>query len=112
MDTGCTPCIERLPSCVELPNGRHGFPGQLWSSKFILCHLNRTIDIGDCPDGQKFDPHGRFCITPTVNVGMFDLICLLQAEYFVLEGFSFQFSCFKECMLYAAYCMRLCLILL
>lgn len=66
LDNKCEPCIERLPSCVGLSDGRHAFAGQLWTPKFILCHRNRTIEVTDCPDNKKFDPDQRFCVNPTI----------------------------------------------
>ena len=38
----CTPCPERLPSCVGLPDGRHSYPGRMWQSYFIVCYKHRT----------------------------------------------------------------------
>ncbi|XP_071175832.1 uncharacterized protein [Mytilus edulis] len=72
LDNKCEPCIERLPSCVGLSDGRHAFAGQLWTPKFILCHRNRTIEVTDCPDNKKFDPDQRFCVNPTIVGNVFD----------------------------------------
>lgn len=55
----CIPCSERLPSCVGLSNGYHGFLMQ-WSSKYFQCYKNRTINVLNCKG--YFDPNAKKCV--------------------------------------------------
>ncbi|XP_062614311.1 uncharacterized protein LOC134276045 [Saccostrea cucullata] len=59
-DSSCLPCTQRLPSCVGLDDGYHGFFGQEWYSKYFQCYKNRTIDILNC--NGYFDPSAKKCV--------------------------------------------------
>lgn len=56
----CTPCPERLPSCVGLPDGDNVFAGKIWSQHYVVCYKNRTKTIKQCSSGF-FDPQNRKC---------------------------------------------------
>ena len=55
----CTPCQERLPSCVLLSDGRHCYPGRMWLSDFIVCYKHRTT-VERC-EGRIFNPNSLNC---------------------------------------------------
>ena len=55
----CIPCEERLPSCVHLSDGRHGYPGRMWQSYYIICYKHRTT-VERCEYGI-FDPNSLSC---------------------------------------------------
>ena len=56
----CKPCNERLPSCVDLPNGNNAISGRLWTAKYVVCLQNRTLELKRCAKGL-FDPNTRAC---------------------------------------------------
>ncbi|XP_052252894.1 uncharacterized protein LOC127859481 isoform X5 [Dreissena polymorpha] len=60
----CVPCNQRLPSCVNLPDGNHAFPGREGTSSYITCLKGRTMSMGQCPYGV-FDQYREICSTPT-----------------------------------------------
>ncbi|KAL4228860.1 hypothetical protein ACF0H5_011900 [Mactra antiquata] len=72
--TGCTPCPDRLPSCVTQSDGDQVFPNKLWSEFFIHCYKNRTLGVDKCPSGAVFDPNTRKCTTK-INKANIDSYC-------------------------------------
>ncbi|XP_062614312.1 uncharacterized protein LOC134276046 [Saccostrea cucullata] len=60
----CIPCLERLPSCVGVPDGPHAYPNRIWTYWYILCDRNRTIEIRKCQHEQVFDPKFKQCVSP------------------------------------------------
>lgn len=59
-DSSCIPCPERLPSCVSLSDGYHGFQMIQWSSNYFQCYKNRTINVLNCKG--YFDPVAKKCV--------------------------------------------------
>lgn len=57
----CEPCVERLPSCVGLPDGNNTFPGRANSPYYITCYLNRTILVRTCVEGI-YNADTRVCM--------------------------------------------------
>ena len=57
----CTPCADRLPSCVGLQNGDHPITFMLWTSTYAKCYRNRTMAIEHCANGY-FHPRQRQCL--------------------------------------------------
>ena len=68
----CTPCQERLPSCVLLLDGRHIYPGRMWQSDFIVCYKHRTT-VERCENGifnpviLRCEMHSTYTHSPTVT---------------------------------------------
>ena len=58
--TSCKPCLERLPSCVGLPNGLNAATGQYWKPMYIECYKSRTISVNQC-NALFFHPMTRTC---------------------------------------------------
>ena len=66
---GCTPCPQRLFSCIGLPDGHNAIEGKQWTPDYITCHRNRTMSTDKCNQGV-FDPNKRQCeIPPTSGPG-------------------------------------------
>lgn len=63
--TSCTPCPERLPTCVGFSNGLQPHPSNLWTTLYIICDRNRTIHIERCQEGQIFHPDLKQCVNPS-----------------------------------------------
>lgn len=61
-DISCLPCPERLPSCVGLGDGPQPFTGQEWTSSYVVCLQNRTIDVRHCSQSSIFNPDTHQCI--------------------------------------------------
>ena len=55
----CTPCPERLPSCIGLTDGHHLFPGRTWMKDYIVCYKERTT-VRKCDMGY-FNPRLHQC---------------------------------------------------
>ncbi|VDI54945.1 Hypothetical predicted protein, partial [Mytilus galloprovincialis] len=64
----CTPCPERLPSCIGQTDGHHMFPGRSWLKDYIVCMKERTV-VQKCNSGY-FNPRLHQC---TDNVGVTDI---------------------------------------
>lgn len=56
----CTPCPERLPSCVGLPDGNNAFPTRPRSQYYVKCFQNRTVAVEVC-QVSLFDTTIREC---------------------------------------------------
>ena len=56
----CTPCPERLPSCIGLPDGNNPFPTRPSSQYYVKCFQNRTVAVEVC-QVSLFDPVTREC---------------------------------------------------
>lgn len=56
----CTPCPERLPSCIGLPDGNNAFPSRPSSQYYVKCFKNRTVAVEVC-QVSLFDPGTREC---------------------------------------------------
>ena len=59
-NTTCKRCNERLPSCVGLADGNNAMPLKLWTSSYVVCLKNRSIEIKRCKKGL-FDPNMKAC---------------------------------------------------
>ncbi|KAK3095139.1 hypothetical protein FSP39_010723 [Pinctada imbricata] len=58
--TDCTPCEDRLPSCIGLPDDNNRFPGRPVSEYYIKCFRNRTVSVEAC-QVSKYDRTTREC---------------------------------------------------
>lgn len=67
----CAPCPERLPSCIGLSDGLQPFTGLEWTSSYIVCLQNRTMDIRRCPQRAIFNPQTHQCINKIDQSMMF-----------------------------------------
>lgn len=56
----CTPCPERLPSCIGLPDGNNPFPTRPNSQYYVKCFQNRTVAVEVC-QVSLFEPSTREC---------------------------------------------------
>nr|XP_022322146.1 uncharacterized protein LOC111123822 isoform X3 [Crassostrea virginica] len=72
--TSCTPCPERLPTCVGFSNGLQPHPSNLWTTLYIICDRNRTIHIERCQEGQIFHPDLKQCVNPSA-IGQINVVC-------------------------------------
>ena len=61
-DPNCAPCIERLPSCIGLPDGNNPVLNRTWLAEYIYCYKERTLDVRTCPSGSVFDPYRKQCV--------------------------------------------------
>ncbi|XP_062578131.1 uncharacterized protein LOC134240032, partial [Saccostrea cucullata] len=61
-DMSCKPCSERLPSCVGRNDGAQSFFGREWTSSYVICLQNRTIDIHHCTQTAIFNPQIHQCV--------------------------------------------------
>ena len=59
-DPSCTPCEERLPSCIGLPEGANAFPNRRNSEFYVKCLQNRTVAVEVC-QVSLFDETTRAC---------------------------------------------------
>lgn len=59
-DPTCTPCEERLPSCIGLPDGANAFPNRPNSEYYVKCFQNRTVAVEVC-QVSLFDEATRAC---------------------------------------------------
>ena len=59
-DPQCTPCEERLPSCIGMPDGANGFPSRRNSEYYVKCFMNRTVAVEVC-QVSLFDEATRAC---------------------------------------------------
>ena len=66
-DATCTSCPSRLPSCVGLPDGLVAVPGQEYTSNYLECNLNRTLQVKHCDTGF-FDSALHICVNK-INSG-------------------------------------------
>lgn len=60
-DTACTPCEDRMPSCVGLPDGDNMYPGKPMSELYVNCSMDRTISMKKCQRGL-FDQSTKQCV--------------------------------------------------
>lgn len=88
----CIPCPERLPSCLGSPDGPQVYPQRLWTSWYIVCDRNRTIEITKCPRGQIFDPHHRQCVTAD-KTGKSVVCVIICPESILFFIYLFVFKC-------------------
>ncbi|XP_061184903.1 uncharacterized protein LOC133192909 isoform X1 [Saccostrea echinata] len=58
--TDCTPCEERLPSCINLPDNNNPYPNKPNSEYYIKCYRNRTVSVEAC-QVSKYNPATRDC---------------------------------------------------
>ncbi|KAL3884669.1 hypothetical protein ACJMK2_024787, partial [Sinanodonta woodiana] len=66
LETSCTPCPSRLPSCVGLPDGDNAYPGSYRSNRYVTCYRNRSIALYEC-NGGYFDNVYKQCVMTTVT---------------------------------------------
>ena len=88
--TSCTPCPERLPTCVGVSNGPQPHPSNLWTALYIICDRNRTINIERCKEGQIFHPDLKQCVNPSA-IGI-----ILLDVCFTLVNFSIYIQIFQK----------------
>ncbi|WAR27974.1 hypothetical protein MAR_013678 [Mya arenaria] len=69
----CTPCPERLPSCIGLPNGNNPFPTRPNSQYYVNCFMNRTVAVEVC-QVSLFDPVTREC-SSVIDAGVLRGFC-------------------------------------
>lgn len=62
-DPSCSPCPDRLPSCVGLADGDEPDMGHQWTDVYVQCYRNRTMRVEHCPTGAVFSPAKRACIS-------------------------------------------------
>ncbi|WAR05418.1 hypothetical protein MAR_020787 [Mya arenaria] len=62
-DLMCSPCPQRLPSCVGTTDGAHAFTGREWTKFYIECLKNRTVALNTCPTGAVFEPYQSSCVS-------------------------------------------------
>ncbi|CAG2188205.1 unnamed protein product [Mytilus edulis] len=74
-DTSCTPCTQRIPSCIGLPDGFNPIPGRLWSKDYVQCDRNRTIHVLHCKQGY-FSPGEKACVTAIKSGSYEKNLCL------------------------------------
>ena len=55
----CVRCEDRHPSCVGRSNGNHLLPP--FTTVFLVCHSERTVNIGRCSHGHWFSNRTRQC---------------------------------------------------
>jgi hypothetical protein len=59
-DASCSPCPERKPSCIGLPDGNNALNGRSWSRDYVHCYKERTLGVEHCQNGV-FNQHKRRC---------------------------------------------------
>lgn len=73
-DSTCQPCTERLPDCINKPDGQEVFPRKLWQADYIICVKNRTISVDQCGSLEYFNPRLLKCMKH-VKPGIFCVGC-------------------------------------
>ncbi|KAK3589928.1 hypothetical protein CHS0354_034946 [Potamilus streckersoni] len=69
----CTPCVERLPSCVGLEDGNNAFPGRTNSEYYVKCFRNRTVAVEVC-QVSLFDQSIKRC-SSDINEAVLSRFC-------------------------------------
>ena len=66
-DPNCEQCVDRLPSCRELPDGKNPISTKLWTPSYLMCHKNRTLSVDKCTVGV-FDPYKKQCVNSRLHI--------------------------------------------
>ncbi|KAJ8316011.1 LOW QUALITY PROTEIN: hypothetical protein KUTeg_006025 [Tegillarca granosa] len=72
VNTACTNCSERLPSCVGKTDGKQAFPTREWKKDYLQCYKNRTMVITKCQKSEYFNPRKHKCMTDVETVDVPD----------------------------------------
>ena len=78
--TDCMACEDRLPGCINLPDGHNPFPGRAVSEYYVKCFRNRTVSVEAC-QVSLYDQKTRECssmIDGSKTSPFFALITTLQ----------------------------------
>ncbi|KAJ8316015.1 LOW QUALITY PROTEIN: hypothetical protein KUTeg_006029 [Tegillarca granosa] len=99
----CEPCPDRHPSCVGAPDGQNKIPQKEWTSRYMVCYRNRTLDHKSCDVGI-FHPHQRKCIT-TLHSGDLESYCKNSPRFVIGSSVNAAqyFNCTSQDNIYGKY---------
>ncbi|XP_052252891.1 uncharacterized protein LOC127859481 isoform X4 [Dreissena polymorpha] len=93
-DPSCSPCPDRLPSCVGLPNGEEPAQAHLWTDMYVRCYRNRTLEVEHCPSGAVYNPDKLACVTK-ITSGDVSLYC--QANHNAIKPHETNCAQYYNC---------------